>query len=119
MFQDPNNPDRNIADADFINRWILRHPLRAPLVALAIGVALFAVTYHFKAWRLMAGAFLITAAGVFLLIYGLARKMSEMTSVRMICRNCNSSTIMPSKAVSTGQPVKCPNCDNGWLEQLQ
>jgi len=49
------------------NRWIVKHPIRAPIIGLAVAAVLFLVRlYHF--------AILFLLFSILLLIYGLVRK---------------------------------------------
>ena len=117
MWQDHNNPDRNVAETDFLNRWILRYPVRVPLILAGVGLSLLAVAYFGKAWRAMAGGVLLLVAAAFLLVYGLARKLGESTSVPFHCPNCGSAfSLPPSDAPADGQ-MTCPDCAVGRLER--
>lgn len=112
---DPTNPERNLAETDFLNRWILRYPFRVPLFAAVLGAALLVGASFLHAWRLFASGILVLLVAAFLLVYGLARKLPEMTSVRLVCPNCGSGFIVPRRSVPADHPLKCPNCGSGDL----
>jgi len=69
-----------------LNRWIVRHPLRAPVTGFVIAGILFALWYFIGAAAgplpIMVGAFLAVIS-LLLLVYGLIRKATEVSVGRI------------------------------------
>jgi len=77
----PDLEKHDRAETGGLNSWIVRYPLRAPIIGLTIAGILFAILYFTRAFGgplLLVGAF-IAVISLLLLVYGLIRKAVDIS----------------------------------------
>jgi len=65
-------------DAGWLERLIVRHPIRTPIISFIITAVFFAVTYFTGMFLLMRFGVFLLIISVCLLIYGLIRKTMDI-----------------------------------------
>lgn len=79
---DPTNGGQNSLDTGFLNNLILKHPIKLPLIGVAIGVGCLAVAYFRRIWGpAVPGVFLLLIC-VPLLVVGVIRGAIELVRER-------------------------------------
>lgn len=96
----PDLEKHDRAETGGLNSWIVRYPLRAPVIGLTIAGILFAILYFTGAVGgplLLVGAF-IAVISLFLLVYGLIRKAVDISVGRI-----QKAAPYPAEPTETGR----------------
>jgi len=95
------DPEHRRVDAGWLERLIVRHPIRTPIIAFIITAVFFAVTYFTGMFLLMRFGVFLLIISLGLLIYGLIRKAMDIPLRRKPAR-----TQLPEEPMETNKVTR-------------